>query len=146
MADAKEVLILIDGRIVRSGISLDVTRSTWPAVFVRVSRELLVPLAHLTAVEALPCARGATLHRVLAIKGLTVGNAKTLTLVAHRNLKDGVGANGPVMAETRKQIKIRDRFVGERVSVARAQIRAVMDALARPRGRDGAQTKKLLRN
>ena len=92
--------------------------------------------------EALPCARGATPHRLLTINGLSVDHVKTLTLVAHKNLKDRAGASSPAMAETRMWIKIRDRFVGERVSVARAQFRAVMEALAAHEAETGRKLRR----
>lgn len=131
LADGKDVFVLLDdGLLVRAQTSLDVMEIAYPGIFLRVSRELLVPTARVTAIEALPCARGATPHRLLTIKGLDAEHVKTLIQLAHKNLKDRVGVSQARMAETRARIKIRDRFVGERISVARARIPAVTAALA----------------
>ena len=131
LADGKDVFILLDdGLLVRAPTSLDVMEVAYPAFFVRVSRELLVPIARVTVIEALPCARGATPHRLLTIKGLDDEHIKTLIQVAHKNLKDRIGASQARMSETRARIKIRDRFIDKRISVARARIPAVTAALA----------------
>lgn len=131
LADGKDVFVLLDdGLLVRAQTSLDIMEVAYPGIFLRVSRELLVPIARVTAIEALPCARGATPHRLLTVKGLDVEHIKTLIQVAHKNLKDRVGVSQARMAETRARIKIRDRFVDERISVARARIPAVTAALA----------------
>ena len=143
LADGKDVFILLDdGLLVRAQTSLDVMEIAYPAVFLRVSRELLVPIARVTAIEALPCARGATPHRLLTIKGLDAEHIKTLIQVAHKNLKDRVGAGQARMAETRARIKIRDRFIDGRVSVARARIPAVTVALAAHEAESGRRIKR----
>ncbi|KVF15186.1 hypothetical protein WJ05_06805 [Burkholderia vietnamiensis] len=143
LADRKDVFILLDdGLLVRAQASLDVMEIVYPALFVRVSRELLVPIARVTAIEALPCARGATPHRLLTVKGLDVEHIKTLIQVAHKNLKDRVGVSQARMAETRARIKIRDRFVDERISVARARIPAVTAALAAYEAETGRRIKR----
>ena len=63
-------VLLDDDLFVRAQTSLDVIEIAYPAIFLRVSRELLVAISRVTAIEALPCARGATPHRLLTIKGL----------------------------------------------------------------------------
>ncbi|TAM04910.1 MAG: hypothetical protein EPN70_10115 [Paraburkholderia sp.] len=129
-ADGKAVFVLLDdGLLVRAQASLDVMEIAYPAFFLRISRELLVPIARVTAIEALPCARGATPHRLLTVRGLDTDHIRTLIQVAHKNLKDRGGTGQARMAETRARIKIRDRFVDERISVARARIPAVTAAL-----------------
>lgn len=71
LADGKDVFVLLDDDLlVRAQTSLDVIEIAYPGIFLRVSRELLVPIPRVTAIEALPCARGATPHRLLTIKGL----------------------------------------------------------------------------
>ena len=143
LADGKDVFILLDdGLLVRAQTSLDVMEIAYPAVFLRVSRELLVPIARVTAIEALPCARGGTPHRLLTIKGLDAEHIKTLIQVAHKNLKDRIGASQARVAETRARIKIRDRFVDERISVARARIPAVSAALAAHEAECGRRIKR----
>jgi hypothetical protein len=143
LADGKDVFILLDdGLLVRAQTSLDVIEIAYPAVFLRVSRELLVPIARASAIEALPCARGATPHRLLTIKGLDADHIRTLIQVAHKNLKDRVGASLARMAATRARIKIRDRFVDERISVARARIPAVAVALAAHEAETGRRIKR----
>lgn len=143
LADGKNVFVLLDdGLLVRAQTSLDVLEVVYPSVFLRVSRELLVPIARVTAIEALPCARGATPHRLLTIKGLDAEHIKTLIQVAHKNLKDRVGVSQARMAETRARIKIRDRFVDERISVARARIPAVTAALAAYEAETGRRIKR----
>ncbi|WP_186200444.1 hypothetical protein [Burkholderia gladioli] len=140
LADGKDVFILLDDGLLET--SLDVMEAIYPAHFLRVSRELLVSIARVTAIEALPCARGATPHRLLTVKGLDGDHIKTLILVAHKNLKDRVGASQARMAETRARIKIRDRFVDERISVARARIPAVTAALAAHEAESGRRIKR----
>jgi hypothetical protein len=143
LADGKDVFILLDdGLLVRAQTSLDVMEIVYPAMFLRVSRELLIPIARVTAIEALPCARGATPHRLLTVKGLDAEHIKVLIQVAHKNLKDRVGASRARMAETRARIKIRDRFVDERISVARARIPAVMATLAADEAKTGRRIKR----
>lgn len=143
LADGKDVFVLLDdGLLVRAQTSLDVMEIAYPGIFLRVSRELLVPIARVTAIEALPCARGATPHRLLTVKGLDVEHIKTLIQVAHKNLKDRVGVSQARMAETRARIKIRDRFVDERISVARARIPAVTAALAAYEAETGRRIKR----
>lgn len=143
LADGKDVFVLLDdGLLVRAQTSLDVMEIVYPAFFLRVSRELLVPIARVTAIEALPCARGATPHRLLTVKSLNADHIRTLIQVAHKNLKDRVGADQARMAETRARIKIRDRFVDERISVARARIPAVTDALAAHEAETGRRIKR----
>lgn len=143
LADGKDVFILLDdGLLARAQTSLDIIEIVYPALFLRVSRELLVPIARVTAIEAPPCARGATPHRLLTVKGLDADNIRTLIQVAHKNLKDRVGASMARMAATRARIKIRDRFVDERISVARARIPAVTDALAAYEAETGRRIKR----
>ena len=143
LADGKDVFILLDdGLLVRAQTSLDVMEIAYPAFFLRVSRELLVPIARVTAIEALPCARGATPHRLLTVKGLGRDQIETLIQLAHKNLKDRVGVSQARMAETRARIKIRDRFVDERISVARARIPAVTAALAAHEAETGRRIKR----
>lgn len=143
LADGKDVFILLDdGLLVRAQTSLDIMEIAYPGFFLRVSRELLVPTARVTAIEALPCARGATPHRLLNVKGLEAESIKTLIQVAHKNLKDRVGATHATMADTRARIKIRDRFVGQRISVARARIPAVTDVLAAHEAETGRRIKR----
>ncbi|PMS23035.1 hypothetical protein C0Z18_02090 [Trinickia dabaoshanensis] len=143
IADGKDVFILLaDGLLVRAQTSLDVMEIVYPALFVRVSRELLVPIARVTAIEALPCARGATPHRLLTVKGLDGDHVKTLIQLAHKNLKDRVGVSQARMAETLARIKIRDRFVDERISVARARIPAVTTALVAYEAETGRRIKR----
>ncbi|MBR8211150.1 hypothetical protein KDW61_21035 [Burkholderia cenocepacia] len=143
LADGKDVFILLDdGLLVRAQTSLDVMEIAYPAFFVRVSRELLVPIARVTALEALPCARGATPHRLLTVKSLNADHIRTLIQVAHKNLKDRVGASHATMAETRARIKIRDRFIDGRVSVARARIPSVTAALNANEAETGRRIKR----
>lgn len=143
LADGKDVFILLDdGLLVRAQTSLDVMEITYPGIFLRVSRELLVPITRVTAIEALPCARGATPHRLLTVKGLGRDQIETLIQLAHKNLKDRVGVSQARMAETLARIKIRDRLVGERISVARARIPAVTDALAAYEAETGRRIKR----
>ncbi|WP_186208231.1 hypothetical protein [Burkholderia gladioli] len=143
LADGKDVFILLDdGLLVRAQTSLDVMETVYQAHFLRVSRELLVPIARVTAIEALPCARGSTPHRLLTVKGLDADHIRTLVQVAHKNLKDRVGAGQAKMAETRARIKIRDRFVDERISVARARIPAVTADLAAHEAETGRRIKR----
>ena len=143
LADGKDVFILLDdGLLVRAQTSLDVMEIAYPGIFLRVSRELLVPITRVTAIEALPCARGATPHRLLTVKGLDGDHVKTLIQVAHKNLKDRVGVSQARMAETRARIKIRDRFVDERISVARARIPAITAALAAHEAETGRRVKR----
>ena len=76
------------------------------------------------------------------IKGLNAEHIWTLIQVAHKNLKDRVGTSQARMAETRARIKIRDRFVGERISVARARIPAVTVVLAAHEAEAGRRIKR----